>query len=54
MSDLDEMELDVTLLNNNAFNLKSLEFLKKKYHMFPDLVKEIERKIEEKRDEHDR
>ena len=54
MSDLDEMELDVTLLHNKAFSLESLEFMKCKYYRYPDLVKEIDKQIEERRDEHDR
>ena len=54
MSDLDEMELDVTLLHNKAFSLESLEFLKRKYYRYPDLVKEINKQIEERRYEHDR
>ena len=55
MSDLDEMELDVTLLHNKAFSLESLEFMKRKYYRYPDLVKEIDEQIKEKREnEHDR
>lgn len=55
MSELDEMELDVTLLHNKAFNIKSLEFMKRKYRRFPDLIKEIDEQIKEKREnEHDR
>ena len=55
MSDLDEMELDVTLLHNKEFSLESLEFMKLKYYRYPDLVKEIDKQIEERReDEHDR
>ena len=55
MSDLDEIELDVTLLHNKAFSLESLEFMKRKYYRYPDLVKEIDKQIEERReDEHDR
>ena len=55
MSDLDEMELDVTLLHNKAFNVESLEFMKRKYYRYPDLIKEIDKQIKEKReDEYDR
>lgn len=55
MSDLDEMELDVTLLHNKAFNIESLEFMKRKYNRYPDLIKEIDEQIKEKREnEHDR
>ena len=55
MSDLDEMELDVTLLHNKAFSLESLEFMKRKYYRYPDLVKEIDKQIEERREnEYDR
>lgn len=54
-SDLDEFELDVTLLHNRAFNLDSLEFMKRKYKIYPDLVKEIDKQIKELREqEHDR
>ena len=55
MSDLDEMELDVTRLHKNLLNKESLEFMKKKYWRYPDLVKEIEEKIKEvEEDEYDR
>lgn len=55
MSDLDEMELDVTLLHNRAFEIKRLEGMKKKYSKFPNLVDEIEKQIKEKeKNEHDR
>ena len=55
MSDLDEMELDITLLHNKAFNIESLEFMKRKYSRYPDLIKEIDKQIREKmEDEHDR
>lgn len=55
MSDLDEIELDVTLLHNKAFNIESLEFMKRKYCRFPDLIKEIDKQIKEIREnEHDR
>lgn len=55
MSDLDEIELDVTLLHNKAFNIESLEFMKRKYRRFPDLIKEIDKQIKEiKENEHDR
>lgn len=55
MSDLDEMELDVTLLHNKAFNVESLEFMKRKYSRFPELKKEIDKQIKEiKENEHDR
>lgn len=51
MSELDEIELDVTKIHNGAFSLKSLRSLKKKYERYPDLVKEIEKQIKEKEDE---
>lgn len=55
MSDLDEMELDITLLHNKAFNIESLEYLKRKYYRFPNLIKEIDEQIKEIREnEHDR
>lgn len=55
MSELDDIELDVTLLHNKAFSLESLEFMKRKYYRYPDLVKEIDKQIKEKREnEHDR
>ena len=55
MSDLDEMELDITLLHNKAFNIESLEYLKRKYYRFPNLIKEIDKQIKEIREnEHDR
>lgn len=51
MSELDEIELDVTKLHNRAFSLKSLRSLKKKYERYSDLVMEIENQIKEKEDE---
>lgn len=54
MSELDDIELDVTKLHNGAFSLKSLLNLKEKYKEHPDLLKEIEEKIKEKVDEYSR
>lgn len=51
MSELDDIELDVTKLHNGAFSLKSLLNLKEKYKEHPELLKEIEEKIKEKEDE---
>lgn len=54
MSDLDDMELDLTLLHNKAFSKYSLEELKEKYKDYPEILKEINERIEEIEDEYDR
>ena len=52
MSDLDEMELDVTRFHKGLFDTKeSLEFLKRKYIRYPDLVKEIDKRIKDLKEE---
>lgn len=55
MSDLEDIELDATMLHNKAFSIASLELMKGKYNRFPDLTKEIDKQIKEiEENEHNR
>lgn len=46
-SDLEDIELDATMLHNKTLNRKSLENMRKKYYTYPGLVQEINKRIAE-------
>ena len=53
MSDLDEMEMDYTRIHNGMYSLKELKAMREKYDG-KKIAKEIDERIKEKENEHDR
>lgn len=53
MSDLDEMEIDYTRIHNGMCSLKELKAMREEYNG-KNITKEIDKRIKEKENEHDR